>query len=200
MRSPNDSDWTEHNDAEIVDWKRVRSSIEHENTLTNHRLTWLLTSQGFLLGAFALLFQASGKNDVPPDFKPFYPSVLASIAFTGIMVSLYLRLGLRAAQMQHDRLRDWWEARPKTGLHPDICGRNFGWMTHKLPYHNFPFVFMIAWTLLMPVVFWPYLKPILGIVGMIAAVIVSMTGCVVLGLFLGKWMASQDNEADKRDD
>ena len=43
MLEPKDDKWDEFHDREIVDWKRVRSALEHENLLTNHRLTWLLT-------------------------------------------------------------------------------------------------------------------------------------------------------------
>src|SRR4051812_11981515 len=32
----------------LGDWQRVRAAIEHENLLTNHRVTWLLSSQAFL--------------------------------------------------------------------------------------------------------------------------------------------------------
>jgi len=54
--------WDEFHDAEIVDWKRVRSAIEHENELTNHRLTWMLNSQAFLFAAFALTFASSPES------------------------------------------------------------------------------------------------------------------------------------------
>jgi hypothetical protein len=70
MKEPQDAEWTEFSDPAIVDWKRVRSAIEHENVLTNQRFTWLLTSQGFLLGGFVLVFQASTKADVRAGLEP----------------------------------------------------------------------------------------------------------------------------------
>lgn len=42
---PEDENWDEFHDVDIVNWKRVRSALEHENLLVNHRLTWLLSSQ-----------------------------------------------------------------------------------------------------------------------------------------------------------
>src|SRR6187399_279345 len=111
MRRPEDPEWSEQNDPEIVDWKRVRASIEHENNLTNHRLTWLLTSQGFLFAAFVLVFQASTKNDVVAEHKVFYKFVLSGLMLLGIVIAAYLRFLLQAAQTQHDVLRDWWKAR-----------------------------------------------------------------------------------------
>jgi hypothetical protein len=36
-------------------WDQVRNAIIHEDNLVNHRLTWLLTVEGFLIGGFALV-------------------------------------------------------------------------------------------------------------------------------------------------
>jgi hypothetical protein len=121
---PNGAQWDEFHDDEIVDWKRVRSAIEHENQLTNHRVTWLLTSQGFLFAAFALVFQASTKTDVKDELRAFYQYILSGLAITGIFVSLYLRLALRAAEIQHEILRLWWKGRigDRHNNHPPICG------------------------------------------------------------------------------
>jgi hypothetical protein len=83
MKKPEDNDWTEFNDPEIVDWKRVRSAIEHENDLTNHRFTWLMASQGFLFAAFGLTWQASTKTDVTANYRPLYQMMLAGFAVTG---------------------------------------------------------------------------------------------------------------------
>ncbi|BBO33243.1 hypothetical protein [Lacipirellula parvula] len=55
--------WDEFHDIAIVNWKRIRTSIEHENLLVNHRITWLIASQAFLFAAFALIFQAAVVND-----------------------------------------------------------------------------------------------------------------------------------------
>src|SRR4051812_45265106 len=44
------SEWDEFKSKACTDWKRVRTEIEHENSLINHRLVWLFTSQLFLFG------------------------------------------------------------------------------------------------------------------------------------------------------
>src|ERR1051325_3635716 len=36
-------------------WEALRTAIVHEDNLVNHRLTWLLTIEGFLLGGFFLV-------------------------------------------------------------------------------------------------------------------------------------------------
>ena len=33
-------------------WEQLRNAIVHEDNLVNHRLTWLLTIEGFLIGGF----------------------------------------------------------------------------------------------------------------------------------------------------
>jgi hypothetical protein len=38
----------EFKDEELVNWRRIRTSVEHENILINHRLSWLFSSQAFL--------------------------------------------------------------------------------------------------------------------------------------------------------
>lgn len=179
---PDNSNWDEFHDPEIVDWKRIRSSIEHENMLTNHRLTWLLTSQGFLIAAFALVFQASAKDDVLPDLRDFYKIVLAVLAFTGILVSAYLHLGLRAAQVQHNRLKEWWENRPLTrhDRHPSICGNEFGYFTDILPYHSFPFLFIVTWLILVSVVLWDNLQPYTSQLSIAALALVIVVALIVI--------------------
>lgn len=36
-------------------WEQFRHAIMHEDNLVNHRLTWLLTIEGFLIGGFFVL-------------------------------------------------------------------------------------------------------------------------------------------------
>jgi len=188
MKIPTDADWDEFHDSEIVDWKRIRTSVEHENTLTNHRVTWLLTSQGFLLAAFALVFQASTKSDVTPQTQPYYKFIMAALALTGILASAYLRLGLRAAQIQHDRLRDWWEVRAKTvkGQHPPVCGSNFPWLIQSFPYYSFPLVFVVAWLFFIPVILWAEIEPYANQLGIFTLGLVGAIGLIVLGMLIGR--------------
>lgn len=45
----------EFNDEFIVDGKRARSQIEHEDNLIDHRMTWLILSNTFLFAGFFLV-------------------------------------------------------------------------------------------------------------------------------------------------
>lgn len=46
----------EYSNRDLINWRRVRSIIEHENHLINHRITWLLLSQAGLLAAFSTIY------------------------------------------------------------------------------------------------------------------------------------------------
>jgi hypothetical protein len=149
MKKPEEIDWTEFKDPEIVDWKRVRSAIEHENELTNHRFTWLMASQAFLFAAFGFTWHASTQTDVAADYRPLYQVALAVFALTGILICMFLSLGIRAAKRQHNELEVWWRDRRIIDVkrHPPLCGsdpRAFG----DMPYYWIPYIFASAWVIL----------------------------------------------------
>jgi len=185
MKQFNDPDWNEQNDPEIVDWKRVRSSIEHENTLTTARFSWLLTSQGFLLGGFVLLFQGLAKAD--GNWTPKFQVVLAGLALAGILMSVLLSRGLRAAHDQHKRLEHWWKNRPKDdeGRHPPICG-NEPKIFRTLQYYKFPIVFVVAWVILLLAVLYDHLVKYQTEVALILVVLVLLIGAGTVGYWLGR--------------
>jgi len=94
----------EFKDKALADWKRVRSAIEHENTLVNHRLTWLLTSQGFLFTGFGVVY--SSKNDKPLDL--YGMAILIVIAIVGMAISLKIFIDIESAAKQLLDLDCWW--------------------------------------------------------------------------------------------
>src|SRR6478735_3272731 len=56
------NDFCESNAPDITVWKLVRSAIEHENALINHRLTWFFSTQAFLLTVFFAVVAYSDKQ------------------------------------------------------------------------------------------------------------------------------------------
>lgn len=190
---PNEVQWDEFHDDEIVDWKRVRSAIEHENELTNHRFTWLLTSQGFLFAAFALVFQASTKTDVKDESRFFYQYILSGLAVTGIFISLYVRLALRAAEIQHEILRSWWEKRigDRRDNHPPICGIPPTWLLRILPYSSFPILFVLSWIIFVLIVLLDFIKPYANTIGIILLLFTIVFGLVIFGFMLGRRKSSR---------
>ncbi len=124
-------EWDEFHDPGVVNWKRVRSVIEHENHLINHRIGWLLSSQAFLFAAFALIFQAAIANDLlyarpAPDARPRgaaagtlpearrpeyvgpVKAVLFVIPLVGFLVCLYILVTVDAAHRHTFFMEKWW--------------------------------------------------------------------------------------------
>jgi hypothetical protein len=94
-------------DPRVADWKRVRSVIEHENTLVNHRVTWLLASQGFLLAGYLALLSGWAKTDLKIG-----PETLVALIFALFGISAYICLSigimLYAAIRHIKHIQCWW--------------------------------------------------------------------------------------------
>jgi hypothetical protein len=90
---------------DITMWRLTRSAIEHENTLVNHRITWLMTSQGVLLAAFALIFLAWAKGEIK-NHDYLIPVILGLLSLYGIYLCLTIHRSLHFAHRQLGRLHD----------------------------------------------------------------------------------------------
>jgi hypothetical protein len=101
--------WDEFHDDEIVDWKRLRLCIEHENALVNHRLTWLFASQAFLFTSFGVIWTAwknpSGGNSIPSLTCQVF---LMAVSCIGIIVCRAIQQSLFAAESHIVFLDRWW--------------------------------------------------------------------------------------------
>ena len=98
-------------ELERDDWKRVRSAIEHENNLTNNRITWLISSQAFLFTALTFTFNAwanPNSRDILELSHNLYPLLMGIIALTG-MISCWLTYqALSHGRYQLKFLDNWW--------------------------------------------------------------------------------------------
>jgi hypothetical protein len=194
--NPYTSAWTEFADQSVVDWKRVRAALEHENLLINQRFTWLLSCQGLLLAGYVLAFQSSVK---PANVRPELVSqiVLFALAFAGILTSLFLSRGIHAAHQQHDVLKRWWvdnyiekKTNPSLTLHPPICGNEpTMWVT--LHYHQLPIVFLLVWVILGIAAFFDQIAVYREQVGFILFITVTLTGVAGIGYLIGRRRAVQ---------
>jgi len=192
MSLPTDHEnWDEFHDVDVVNWKRVRSALEHENLLVNHRLTWLLSSQAFLFAAFAIIFQESAKNDVDPNRRVLYQFILAGLSITGILVAFYMQRPIRTAEIQHDKLVEWWrnqKLRDSSG-HPPICGEPSK-LDLYFPQSNFPILFVIAWSAFGFVVIGNAIHQAIStyseIIKLSLAVIGTSIGLVSIGVMIGR--------------
>jgi hypothetical protein len=93
-------------DPAIGDWKRVRSVIEHENTLVNHRLTWLIVTQAGLLAFVGNLHQSARGLDSEARLLE-----IVAIVAGGILLPSWIYIQLNAAKKAMKNAADWWYAR-----------------------------------------------------------------------------------------
>jgi hypothetical protein len=101
-------EWDEFKSRPCADWKRVRAAIEHENNLTNRRLTWLFASQLIIFGGFFTLIQSIITNDPQLLEQQLFQSLLIAFPLVGISLGLIILVGLHAANKQIEFLENWW--------------------------------------------------------------------------------------------
>lgn len=178
-----DKEWDEFKDPNFANWKRVRMAIEHENILTNARMNWLLSAQGFLLGAYVLVFSATTRDGFaePKIFESAL--VLYGLVFAGMLVSFFLSGGIRAAYDQHNRLKEWWwiQVGIQNSYHPPICGFEPLIWRWTIQYYHFPKFFVPVWLVLamVPAVqkfdnFRAFIEPYVLQYGTVGSVIVAV--------------------------
>jgi hypothetical protein len=84
--------YNEFTTPDVTAWKLARAAIEHENNLVNQRITWLLTSQAYLLTAFAVLFVAWGKpKEIGENIHSLIPRFMFGIGFLAIYVCVVIQ-------------------------------------------------------------------------------------------------------------
>lgn len=195
-----EEDWDEFHDIHIVNWKRVRAAMEHENQLVNHRLTWFLSTQAFLFAAFALTFQASTQSK--PEQQSFYQFVLAGFSLTGILVGIYIQRPLRTAELAHNSLRNWWHISieyphsPEAQRHPPICGESPSWRDNWFPQSIFPLLFVAAWILFIVGILKDRLQPYGSVIGTFTLAGVGLIGVYFLGIMSGR--RQSENRSSRR--
>lgn len=138
------AEWSESQDRYFHDWKRVRSAIEHENNLVNHRLTWLFLAQG---GLFTAFFSSSGEAT---------GFIRICVAVFGMFICGFIFVPLREADKALVGLNDWWRSkltdRPEEcKLHPPIQRRrtDLPWYFDLFQPQNICFVFMAMWIVIL---------------------------------------------------
>ncbi len=130
------------NDTEAANSSKViRSMIDRENDLINHRITWLTTIQG-------LLFASLGFAWDKPNAKP----LIEMLCFLGIALSFVQLCALIAATRAIGGLFDWWETnKPEGYIGPGVAGRPpaKNRLLRYLVFWNWvPFLFLCAWVVI----------------------------------------------------
>jgi len=165
-------------ELERDNWKRLRSAIEHENTLTNHRITWLVSSQSFLFAAFILAVnQWAKKNEIYDEALYVYPLVMCVIATAGVITCWLTYQSLCHGDQQLKFLDQWWHIgkdwnsctdtdvigiKGKNGRqavsmsHPPLQGSSKSRIDKYLGTDKMPIYFLIIW---VAILFFIVLKP-----------------------------------------
>ena len=126
---------------QLDEWANVyRSMMVHENELQNHRMTWLLAIQGFLMTGLAFAWD---KDDTR--------LLILIFCVLGILISMTFWEGLRISKQAQRSLRKKWDReRSKLPSYhgPDIVGYRspersiIKWFR---PWRFLPVMFVIAW-------------------------------------------------------
>jgi hypothetical protein len=114
----------------------IRSMIEHENELFNHRVGWLIQLQGFL---FAALSFAWDKKDTH--------LLVTVFSVVGMAVSLASLSNMWVYFKTTQTLKDDWDKIKNDCNVPDVVGFRAK-QEHNmflLPMWSLPFIFIIAW-------------------------------------------------------
>ncbi len=115
----------------------IAHQIEREDGLVNYRLTWMLTTQGLLFAALALL---AGKN-TNAEMREMLTLLLPSI---GIVLSIISFLGVAGASIALYDLKTEWEKLAYSKV-PRPYGPPLAFWLGLIPRLCLPLLFLGAW-------------------------------------------------------
>lgn len=122
--------WDEFKDPSVVDWKSVRRLIEHEDLLVNQRITWLLSSQSFLLALVGALMGfmgnvCAGKEDWKQFCYVLSGDLLLLPPLIGLVTSSFAAITISQAERQSRVVTEWWHTHYPHGsyFHPPAFPR-----------------------------------------------------------------------------
>jgi hypothetical protein len=125
-------------------WASIyRSMMVHEDELQNHRMTWLLAIQGFLMTGLAFAWDKSDAR-----------ILIFVFCGLGVLISLTFWEGLRISKLSQRAMRNkWCEERDKLQSYrgPDIVGYRSpkgSILKYFRPWRFLPILFIIVWGLI----------------------------------------------------
>ena len=132
---------TKVTDTEAIDNSQVvRSMIDRENDVINHRITWLTTIQGLFFASLGFTWD-----------KPTGAKLIGVLCLLGIAVSVIQLFALILATTAIRRLCDWWETnKPKNYNGPGVMGGyppKYSIVFFITFWNWIPLLFIIAWVI-----------------------------------------------------
>lgn len=96
-------------------WTMVRSAIEHEDNLVNHRISWLFAGHAFLFICFAMLQPALLSDKVPTQPGLTIQMGIAVLFLCAAIIALITQRSIAYANIHSKNLRQWWIDRHNAG-------------------------------------------------------------------------------------
>jgi hypothetical protein len=137
----------ENNPMELELYRVVRAEIEHEDQLINHRLSWLVSSQSFLLTGFAVSLNAP----IPmrtPEFERVNHILFNVLPYAGLAMVAFIYPTILGAMLAMGRLRRHVRGRKPHGF-PPVQVSNFTLFLGHLGPVFVPWVFIAAWLIVI---------------------------------------------------
>jgi hypothetical protein len=143
------------NTAVAAPWELARKIIEHEDNLINHRLTWLITIQGFLFAAFAVV--ANDLLESTHGKTMLLRVMMYATTFLGVMSAYIVWNSIRTAFAYTQTITAWWNENFAAHLaiqgipYPPLRGTraNMGAIRKFLHTHNIPMIMIYIWVVLL---------------------------------------------------
>lgn len=195
---PLDGSFEEFKAPDVTAWKLARAAIEHENTLVNHRLTWLMQSQAFLLSAFSITMVAWVSDSLAEPLRSRVALLLAVIALFGIYICAIIQ---RSVQKAFDALKN-------ITLHYNRLVQSHGFTRtpplHVLrkpmilcDQHDLPFAIAILWVVLAGVlILTQYPDALSGISSQNVAVGLGIVAGALVGGFFGRVLGTRKKKVN----
>jgi hypothetical protein len=125
----------------------LRQRIEHENNLINQRLSALVSSQSFLLSAFAISLNAP-KQFFLPQYEPAHRMLTHTLPITGIACVIVLLLSMLGAVVALHGLRELADRLTNPDDLPIHSPRFIRWLGH-CGVLGIPLIFLLLWIALL---------------------------------------------------
>jgi hypothetical protein len=140
MQSPSNPGWFNPDPKLDFVYEHLSREIAREENLINNRLTWMLTFQGFLFAAIALMGNEKIHLPLKSALQCIIPALGIAVAISGIM-------GVTAAYLAICQHRKDWEN--KLNNFPKPGGKGLASWLGRFASGSIPIVIILAWVYLL---------------------------------------------------